>query len=169
MLGFLAFFKYSPVQSWILSLAGTEGMSPANMLRMIGVSYFSFRMIHFLVEAYRKKIQVLDLLAYIDYIIFFPAFISGPINRYNHFAAQICSPTKTGLAADLPGRRGTDRPRTFQEVRFGADPVSPYLSTQTEVLSGMGFLDAMLGLYAYAFYFYSTSPGTRIWPSAAPA
>lgn len=121
---------------------------------MIGVSYFSFRMIHFLIESYRKKVQNLDLLTYVDYIIFFPSFISGPINRYNHFATQVYYP---------------DPLRTTQNPRMGAKRIVhglfkkfvlaqilyPHiLSSQTAALSNMGPTEAVLGLYAYAFYFY---------------
>jgi len=121
---------------------------------MIGVSYFSFRMLHFLVESSRKKIENLDLLAYIDYIIFFPGFISGPINRYNHFASQVCSPTASRLPPDL--RAGFARIVHGMFKKFVmAQVLYPYiLSTQPERLSGMGLLGAVSGLYAYAFYFY---------------
>jgi len=154
VLAFLAFFKYRPIQGLVLPAARPGGPAPLDMIRMIGVSYFSFRMIHFLVESYRKKIENLDLLAYIDYIIFFPGFISGPINRYNHFASQVCSPTASRLPPDL--RAGFARIVHGMFKKFVmAQVLYPYiLSTQPERLSGMGLLGAVSGLYAYAFYFY---------------
>ena len=154
VLAFLAFFKYRLVQGLFLPAAGTGGSAATDMVRMIGVSYFSFRMIHFLVESYRKKIENLDLLAYVDYIIFFPSFISGPINRYNHFASQVCSPTASRLAPNL--RAGLERIVHGLFKKFVlAQILYPYiLSNQSDVLSGIGPLGAVLGLYAYAFYFY---------------
>jgi alginate O-acetyltransferase complex protein AlgI len=147
VLAFLAFFKYGPVQE--LFLPATAGL-----LRMIGVSYFSFRMIHFLVEAYRRKIENLDLLTYIDYILFFPAFISGPINRYGHFAAQLAPRIPSGAAADL--RAGMERivHGLFKKIVL-AQLLYPYvLSSRPDALAAMGPIDVVLGLYAYAFYFY---------------
>jgi len=137
-----------------MPIDGPGGSASTDMIRMIGVSYFSFRMIHFLVESYRKKIQDLDLLAYVDYIIFFPAFISGPINRYNHFASQVCSPTSSRLAADL--RAGGERivHGLFKKLVLAQLLYPHILSIRPDVLSGMGFFDAVLGLYAYALYFY---------------
>jgi len=154
VLAFLAFFKYQLIQRLFLPVAGTGGSASTDMIRMIGVSYFSFRMIHFLVESYRKKIQDLDLLAYVDYIIFFPAFISGPINRYNHFASQVCSPTSSRLAADL--RAGGERivHGLFKKLVLAQLLYPHILPVRPDVLSGMGFFDAVLGLYAYALYFY---------------
>jgi alginate O-acetyltransferase complex protein AlgI len=154
VLAFLAFFKYQLIQRLFLPVAGTGGSASTDMIRMIGVSYFSFRMIHFLVESYRKKVQDLDLLAYVDYIIFFPAFISGPINRYNHFASQVCSPARSRLAADL--RAGGERivHGLFKKLVLAQLLYPHILSIRPDVLSGMGFFDAVLGLYAYALYFY---------------
>jgi len=154
VLAFLAFFKYGFIQGLFLPVAGKGGNVSTDMIRMIGVSYFCFRMIHFLVESYRKKIKDLAPLAYVDYIIFFPAFISGPINRYNHFTSQVCSPTRSRLAADL--RAGGERivHGLFKKLVL-AQLLSPHiLSTRPEALSGMGFFSAVLGLYAYALYFY---------------
>ena len=151
---FLAFFKYRFVQGLFMSAWGTEMPAPTDLIRMIGVSYFSFRMIHFLVESYRKKIQSLDLVAYIDYIIFFPAFISGPINRYDRFVAQVLSPAKSTIGSDL--RAGGERIVHGLFKKFVlAQVLYPYiLSTQSNILSGLSGFEVVLGLYAYAFYFY---------------
>ena len=154
VLGFLAFFKYRFIQGLFPPVAGAGGSAPMAMIRMIGVSYFSFRMIHFLVEAYRKKILDLAPLVYIDYIIFFPAFISGPINRYNHFASQVCSPSGSRLGADL--RAGGERivHGLFKKLVLAQLLYPHILSARPEVLSGMGLFSAIVGLYAYALYFY---------------
>jgi alginate O-acetyltransferase complex protein AlgI len=124
------------------------------MIRMIGVSYFSFRMIHFLVESYRKKIRALAPFAYFDYIIFFPAFISGPINGYNHFIFQVCSPVSSKLGFDL--RAGGERivHGLFKKLVLAQLLYPNILSVQSDALSGMSFVKAALGLYAYALYFY---------------
>ncbi len=154
VLAFLSFFKYGPVQGLFLPSAGGTGTDPVHMVRMIGVSYFSFRMMHFLIESYRKKVQDLDLLTYIGYIIFFPAFISGPINRYNHFASQACSPTTSRLAADL--RAGGERiiHGLFKKFVLAQILLPHILPTQPDVLSGMDLFKTVIGLYAYALYFY---------------
>lgn len=154
VLAFLAFFKYRFIQGLFLPVASTGQASPTDMIRMIGVSYFSFRMIHFLAECYRKKIQNLAPVAYINYIIFFPAFISGPIHRYNDFASQICSPPPNKLSADL--RAGGERivHGLFKKLVLAQLLYPHILTVQPDVLSGIGFFDAALGLYAYALYFY---------------
>jgi membrane protein involved in D-alanine export len=56
-----------------------------SILQRVGLSYILFRYIHFLVESYKKTIQSADLLTFLNYILFFPNFIAGPIDDYVNF------------------------------------------------------------------------------------
>ncbi len=154
VLVFLAFFKYQPVQALFLADPESTAGPQAGLIRLIGISYFSFRMIHFLVESYRRKIEGPDLLTYVDYIIFFPSFISGPINRYNGFAAQVRTASVPQLKRDLSAAGERIVHGLFKKFVL-AQILYPYiLSTRADVLSETGIGGAVLGLYAYAFYFY---------------
>lgn len=55
----------------------------------LGISYFTFRMIHFVVEVYRGGVKDLSFLDYLNYVIFFPTFSAGPIHRYDKFNSQL--------------------------------------------------------------------------------
>lgn len=48
----------------------------------VGISYFSFRVIHYLVEVYRGKEQRASALEFFLYVTFFPTMVSGPIHRF---------------------------------------------------------------------------------------
>jgi alginate O-acetyltransferase complex protein AlgI len=48
----------------------------------IGISYFSFRVIHYLVEVYRGNERRASALEFFLYVTFFPTMVSGPINRF---------------------------------------------------------------------------------------
>ena len=154
VLAFLAFFKYHFIQGFFLAGPGTEAAEPIGLIRLIGVSYFSFRMIHFLVEAYRGKIEGLDPLIYFDYIVFFPAFISGPINRYNHFASQLSHSIKSSPREDLS--KGGERivHGLFKKFVLAQILYPHILSTQPDTLAQLHPHEILLGLYAYALYFY---------------
>jgi D-alanyl-lipoteichoic acid acyltransferase DltB (MBOAT superfamily) len=54
------------------------------LLQRIGISYVLFRLIHFLIDSFNKKIHEYNLLNFLNYIIFFPSFIAGPIDEYNN-------------------------------------------------------------------------------------
>lgn len=154
VLAFLAFFKYRFFQSFVLHSGPARGQEVAAIIRFIGVSYFSFKMIHVLVESYRRKIERLDAMDYVNYILFFPAFISGPINRYNHFASQLHAPAASTTGQDL--KRGSERIIHGLFKKFVLVPIFfPYiLGAQGRDLGGLSILDLVIGLYAYALYFY---------------
>ena len=152
VLAFLAFFKYPFFQGLL-----TDGSGPTetgDMIRMIGVSYFSFRIIHFLVESYRKKIERLSPLLYFNYVTFFPSFISGPINRYNQFSSQFGFRDRPDWKRDL--KVGGERIVHGLFKKFVlAQALFPFiLASRPESLAQVDFPKALLGLYAYALYFY---------------
>jgi alginate O-acetyltransferase complex protein AlgI len=154
VLAFLAFFKYQFLQDLLMSRQSAKGAAPALFIRFIGVSYFSFKMIHFLVESFRKKIEKPNLLNYFNYILFFPSFISGPINRYNHFSSQVNSRPGAKTGPDL--RAGAERIVHGLFKKFVLVPIFyPYiLGNRAANLGDLSLWDLMIGLYAYALYFY---------------
>ena len=159
----LCYFKYSIIQTsfnnWFalfsttFEIVTTHGKS--SHLFFIGVSYFSFKFIHFLIECHNKKINNLTFLTFINYILFFPSFFSGPINRYNSFAKSIAAETK--LAENF--LHGTKRiiNGLFKKIVLG-NFLFPYsiaaldLSTATQT-------DIAIGIYAYMFYIYFNFSG----------
>ena len=56
-----------------------------NWVIPLGLSYYTFRNIHYTIEVYKGKIQQENLLHYLAYNFFLPSFIVGPINRYHDF------------------------------------------------------------------------------------
>ncbi|UTW65757.1 hypothetical protein KFE94_14005 [bacterium SCSIO 12643] len=56
-----------------------------DLLQRVGLSYILFRLIHFLIESSKRQIHRYNLGSFLNYIIFFPTFIAGPIDEYNNF------------------------------------------------------------------------------------
>lgn len=53
---------------------------------LVGVSYILFRILHLLVDRYQGSIETpISALNYLNYTLFFPAFVSGPLQRYQDF------------------------------------------------------------------------------------
>lgn len=55
----------------------------------LGISFFTFESIAFLVDSFRGQIVVGSLLQFTTYKLFFPKLISGPITAYDEFYRQI--------------------------------------------------------------------------------
>lgn len=61
-----------------------------NLIVPIGISFYTFKIISFLVDLYQGKIQEFPkLMDYIIYVSFFPQLASGPIQRPNPFFADL--------------------------------------------------------------------------------
>jgi alginate O-acetyltransferase complex protein AlgI len=93
-LGLLFYFKYSNffIENFneILRWGGMESISWTKLILPIGISFYTFETITYVVDVYRKvhKPQP-NFWNYQLYIIFFPKLIAGPIVRYHEFADQI--------------------------------------------------------------------------------
>lgn len=59
--------------------------APILSVQKIGLSYILFRYVHFLVESYKTTIQKSNFVTFINYILFFPSILAGPIDTYNNF------------------------------------------------------------------------------------
>jgi alginate O-acetyltransferase complex protein AlgI len=150
----LAIFKYRLLQSLLVRNSSVFGQGAANFIFLIGISYSSFKAIHFIVEAYKRKIEGLRFLEFGNYLLFFPSFVSGPINRYNDFHQSSEVASKTSLRADaLPGLErivhGLFKKFVITVILF------PHTIVQLKTpLAELAPWQILLGLYAYALYFY---------------
>ncbi len=55
----------------------------------VGVSFFSFKAVSYIVDAYRGKIVETNFLKYLLYVSFFPQIASGPIERSTNLIPQL--------------------------------------------------------------------------------
>lgn len=82
-LGILVYFKYTNffLQS-IQAIMGSGEYSSLNIILPVGISFYTFSAISYVVDSYQKKIEpTTDLLAGLLYTSFFPAILSGPIHK----------------------------------------------------------------------------------------
>lgn len=87
-LAFLCFFKYDIFQIPILNLFPNL-VFIFKPLVFIGVSFFTFKLISVIVDVAWENIEEdLDFFHYCNFILFFPCFLSGPLDRYDRFVAD---------------------------------------------------------------------------------
>lgn len=84
----LFFFKYISFLSEQLS--GIAHTPTLNIALPIGISFFSFQMMSYVVDVYRGKVPCQkNIFKLTLYIMFFPQLIAGPIVRYEDVAQQM--------------------------------------------------------------------------------
>ena len=93
-LGLLAYFKYAnffigEVNSAITNF-GLSSIEWQEVIFPIGISFFTFKKISYIIDVYRDKSSALDnFVDYALYIAFFPQLIAGPIVRLSHISSQL--------------------------------------------------------------------------------
>ena len=93
-MGLLFYFKYSNFfienVNAALSVFGMTGVHWTKLVLPIGISFYTFETITYVVDVYRKIHKPLkNFWDYQLYIILFPKLIAGPIIRYHQLADQI--------------------------------------------------------------------------------
>jgi D-alanyl-lipoteichoic acid acyltransferase DltB (MBOAT superfamily) len=77
--------------AWIgNTVGGKERFDVSNILLPVGISFYTFQNISYLMDVLRKRIEpVKDILSFGFYVSFFPQLVAGPIVRANEFVPQI--------------------------------------------------------------------------------
>ncbi len=93
--GLLVYFKYlnffiESFSELFNSMGLKANWGTFNIILPLGISFFTFRLISYLIEIYRGKIEpTKDFVVFATYISFFPTIMSGPIDRPNSFIPQL--------------------------------------------------------------------------------
>ncbi len=98
-LSFLIYFKYSNFfvenVNALLYSAGIKQIVWTKLILPIGISFYTFESLTYVVDVYRRIHKPLDKFwDYQLYIILFPKLIAGPIVRYHEIADQITDRTQ---------------------------------------------------------------------------
>ena len=93
-IGLLLYFKYAnffvaELNGW-LARFGAEGVGWTAVALPIGISFFTFQKVSYLVDVYRGTARVArNASDYLLYVALFPQLIAGPIVRYHDVAMQL--------------------------------------------------------------------------------
>ena len=90
-LGFLFYFKYFNLfVDAVNSLTGSQTLDARNIALPIGISFYTFQAMSYVIDLYREEINVQkSWLKMSLYISFFPQLIAGPIVKYKDICKQI--------------------------------------------------------------------------------
>lgn len=86
----LIYFKYLNFFIQNLNSLFSLNFNIIDLMLPIGISFFTFQAISYLIDIYRKKITYeKNFFDFALYLIFFPKIISGPIIRYENFKQNL--------------------------------------------------------------------------------
>lgn len=81
-LGLLGYYKYSNFFIANLDKFFNFSIPSLDIILPLGISFFTFTQIAFLVDTYKGKVRSISLITYAQFVTFFPHLIAGPI--YHH-------------------------------------------------------------------------------------
>lgn len=158
-LGLLFYFKYSNFfienVNAVLSIIGEGHIAWTKLLLPIGISFYTFETITYVVDVYRRVHKPLhNFWDYQVYIILFPKLIAGPIIRYHDLADQITDRSQNDTI--------DNRLIGFYRFAIGLAKkvlIANQMGQQADIIFSMDYagLDtytAWVGILAYTFQIY---------------
>ena len=155
-LAVLAFFKYWAFLAGNLATAFGLGLPEMNILLPIGISFFTFEIISYLVDAGWHGAPRYPLRRFLLFVAFFPRLIAGPIVRHHEILPQFdLDPLRAGLAERI-GKGATLLIIGLAKKVFLADKLAPITDAAFEqAASGtVTFAAAWSGALAFTFQLF---------------
>ncbi len=154
----LGFFKYSGFVTANINLLlrsfGIEvGLPEPDILLPIGISFFTFQSMGYIIDVYRDKFKVEhNIIDFATFVAFFPQLIAGPIERAKSLLPQLHSSEKItrddiadGLSLFIVG--------LFKKIAL-ADFLALYVDKIYNDPSNAGSMALIFGTYAFAWQIY---------------
>ena len=91
-LSFLLYFKYRNFFLSTVSDISGQSFELEHLILPIGISFYTFQSISYLVDVYNRRVSVPDFSDYLLYMTFFPHLVAGPIVRARDFLPQLKTP-----------------------------------------------------------------------------
>ncbi len=90
-LALLGYFKYSDFFIANFNLVMDSSINPLHVILPLGISFFTFTQIAFLVDSYKKEVKEYDFLRYMLFVTYFPHLLAGPIIHHKDMMPQFAS------------------------------------------------------------------------------
>ncbi len=157
----LAFFKYAAfalASVWpVIQIFGHAPAPVVEILLPLGISFFTFEFIHYVVEVYRGQPPMRNLIDFALFAAFFPTQIAGPIKRFPDWVKQLHHPARLRVVRADDGLSLIVRGMAKKIII--ADTLAPLVGVAFGHPERLGFLAAWCAIYAFAAQIYADFSG----------
>lgn len=150
----LGYFKYTNFFIENYNLITGQAIPYRNIILPIGISFFTFQLIAYLVDCYRGETKEYTVLNYLLFITFFPQLIVGPIVHHKDIVPQFEEGRQNGI--------------NFKSIILGilifsigsakktllADPLTTYAQAFFDNVYAGGLWRTWTAVFAYTFSYY---------------
>ncbi|NPA66266.1 MAG: MBOAT family protein [Epsilonproteobacteria bacterium] len=150
----LGYFKYRDFFIENFNYIWNENVGLYHLALPLGISFFTFQQISYLVDSYKKETKEYDFLNYALFVTFFPQLIAGPIVHHTEMMPQFASKWNmvkkyrniaTGIFIFSIG--------LFKKVVI-ADSFAKMANVGFDKVEVLNFIEAWTTSYAYTFQLY---------------
>jgi alginate O-acetyltransferase complex protein AlgI len=173
----LFYFKYLYKTALLFNWLHLARLHPHPVLLPLGISFFTFTQISYLVDLAEGQAERQDLLSYLLFVTFFPHLVAGPILHHKEMMPQFAAGRGGAIGNNAPiGTRalttGATPPRRFQlnaeDVSIGftwflmglakkvliADKLAPTADAAFAHTGALSAANAWVGLIVYSMQLY---------------
>jgi D-alanyl-lipoteichoic acid acyltransferase DltB (MBOAT superfamily) len=147
-----AYFTWDLLKVTVAPFGMQMSALPFQIILPLGISFFVFEFIHYVVEVYKGGRPVKSFINFALFASFFPTQIAGPIKRYQDFIPQLSADSKFKIAM-LDEGMGLILFGLFKKVIF-ADNLAVVVQSGFSRPDLLTSVDLWLVVYAFAFQIY---------------
>lgn len=96
----LIYFKYMDFFISNVNSIFSTNYSLLNVVLPLGISFFTFQQLSFVIDAYKREVPKYNLLHYASFVTFFPQLIAGPIVTHDELVPQFLDTEKKKINWD---------------------------------------------------------------------
>ena len=154
-LGALFYYKYLlTLLNWFHGLHLYHGTPWGAALLPLGISFFTFTQIGFLIDTYGGNAHERGFLEYVLFVTFFPHLIAGPILHHREIMPQFAKKETYSLNWDNIGVGMALFIVGLAKKVLLADPLSPIANDVFQHTADKQVLEAWTGVLCYSFQLY---------------
>jgi len=153
-LGLLSYFKYADFFTSNINYVTGDHLKLLNIALPLGISFFTFTQIAYLVDAYKSKVREYSFVNYFLFVTFFPHLLAGPIIHHKEMMPQFedlknkalnYSNLNAGIFLFLLG--------LFKKVVI-ADYLAVYANAGFDTTELLSFFEAWISSLSYTLQLY---------------
>ena len=160
-LALLSFFKYANFLigniNEVFGTAEQLALTPLDIALPIGISFFTFTQIAFLVDCYQGKVRERNFIHYLLFVTYFPHLIAGPVLHHAQMMPQFAKDETYHLNYDKIAMGLIVFTMGLAKKILIANPLGEYADSffnSITALSTPSFANTWLGTLAYTFQIY---------------
>ena len=120
----------------------------------LGISFYTFQLIAYLVDTYRGKCEDQTLFEYLQFMCFFPRFLQGPIVLQEDFIPQLRAENRSILSYDHLGRGFYSFALGLGKKVLLADSLAKIVSQGYADVTALNSTEALLVMVCYSLQLY---------------